>query len=74
MDILAQRSSSYGDGNENLTRISQLWSGYLGIHVSVHDVAWLMVLLKASRSRQDPSNDDNYIDGIGYLRLAERFK
>lgn len=74
MDILAQRAVSYGDGDENLTRISRLWSGYLGVDVTVHDVAWLMVLLKASRSRQDPLNDDNYIDGIGYLRLAERFK
>lgn len=75
--IVAERAQSYGgegDGYANLRRIAGLWSAYLGVPVTAHDVCWLMVLLKSSRSSQDPSKLDNYVDGHGYLDLAERLR
>lgn len=77
MDIVAERGKTYGgqdDGYANLRRIAQLWSAYLGHPVTAHDVSWLMVLMKASRSRQDPAHLDNYTDARGYADLAERLR
>ena len=32
-----------------------------------HDVAWMMVLLKASRSTTSPRKRDHYADAAGYI-------
>lgn len=74
MGIVEERGKSYGNGDANLTRIAALWSAYLGVDITPRDVCWLMVLLKSSRARQDPTNPDNTLDGRGYLELAERFR
>lgn len=77
MSIVEQRGQSYGgeqDGYANLYRIAALFSAYIGTEVTAHDVCWLLVLLKASRSKQDPGHEDNYTDGIGYITLAERLR
>jgi hypothetical protein len=75
MNIVDERAEHYGSGDENLTRISELWSAYTGAHLSVHDVCWMMVLLKASRAKVDGGKHrDNFIDAHGYLELAERLR
>ena len=79
MGIVQERGKSYdkGDptGTANLTRIAALWSSYLGVEVTGRDVCWMMVLLKASRSRQDGgASPDHTLDGRGYLELADRFR
>lgn len=70
-EIVDQRAQHYGSGDVNLIRIAQLWSAFLGVKVTVHDACWMMVLLKASRSKVDPEHLDNYTDAAGYLLLAE---
>lgn len=72
--IVEERAASYGSGEENLRRIAALWTAYVGAEISPHDVCWMMVLLKSSRSKIDPENLDNYLDGGGYLELAERLR
>lgn len=74
--ILNERAASYGPvaRGGNITRIAGLWSAYLGVHVSEHDVGWMMALLKASRSRQDPEHLDNYLDAHGYIDIAEQLR
>lgn len=74
MSIVQQRAEHYGSGDENLTRIAGLWSAYTGAQLTAHDVCWMMVLLKASRSKIDPEHLDNYLDGHGYLELAEQLR
>jgi hypothetical protein len=74
MDIVEERAKSYGDPAENITRIAALWSAYLGVEIYAHDVSWMMVMLKASRSKNDPGNLDNYEDGHGYVEIAERLR
>jgi len=74
MSIIDERAATYGPvQGGNITRIADLWTAYLGTMVTEHDVAWMMVLLKASRSKQDPSHQDNYVDGLGYLEIAREF-
>ena len=74
MKIVDERGGSYGDPSVNLNRIAGMWSAYLGCEVTGHDVAWLMTLLKASRSKADPGNADNYVDAQGYVHIAERLQ
>lgn len=71
MKILQERGKSYGPIGPNMERIAALWSAYLDTPITGHDVAWMMVLLKISRSRQDPSHADNYLDAQGYTTIAE---
>lgn len=70
-DLIEQRAEHYGDPRPNHDRIAGLWSAWLGQTITAHDVAWMMVLVKASRSKVDPHHDDNYDDGHGYISIAK---
>lgn len=73
--ITDTRAHTYGPvTGPNLPRIAALWSAYLGTPVTAHDVAWMMVLVKVSRSKQDPANGDNYVDAHGYTAIAEQLR
>jgi len=72
--ILDERAKHYGPVGPNIERIAALWSAYLGARVTPHDVGWMMVLLKCSRSRVDPSHLDNYEDAHGYVGIAEAMR
>lgn len=71
MSIVDTRAQHYGDPRPNHERIAALWSAYTGTEITAHDVAWMMVLLKASRSKIDPLHRDNYTDAHGYTEIAE---
>jgi hypothetical protein len=74
--VMGDRHDQYGDPEENLGRIGQLWTAWLGTGrpISAHDVAVMMALVKISRARhrEGGQHRDNFVDGIGYLALAER--
>lgn len=72
--IVIERGTQYGPAKgPNLARIARLWSAYLDTDVSPHDVAWMFVLVKASRSKQAPGHPDNYVDAVGYVDIAEEW-
>lgn len=64
------RQRNYGTPESNLGSIAGMWSAYLGVEVTAADVAKMMVMMKLSRSRTSKMRD-HYVDGIGYLLLAE---
>lgn len=70
MSIIEQRAQTYGDPRPNMERTAALWSAYLGHHVSAHDVAICMILVKASRAKVS-AHTDNYTDIRGYADIAE---
>jgi Domain of unknown function (DUF6378) len=74
MNIVEQRAEHYGSGHENLLRIADLWSAYLGVPITASEVCWMMVMLKASRAKVNAEHLDNYLDAHGYLDLAERLR
>jgi hypothetical protein len=73
IDILNERQADYGDAGHNHRRIAALWSAYLGTHISAHDVAMCMVLVKVSRAKAG-RRDDNYTDMAGYAEIARRLR
>lgn len=68
-----QRGSDYGTPEDNLKRISTLWSMHLEFDISEYDVAIMMVLLKLARNINE-HKDDNLLDAAAYLALADSVK
>ncbi len=71
--IVTEREEVYGPADVNITRVASLWSAYLQVNVSPHDVAQMMVLMKISRSKF-VKHDDNYTDAIGYTQIAQALR
>jgi hypothetical protein len=73
----SDRPSSYGHPRDNLGQTAALVTAYLrgklrpDAALDARDVAWLMVLVKASRDSFSRKRD-NLVDGAGWLRCAER--
>jgi hypothetical protein len=65
-----ERQDSYGPVRQNLQRIADMWTAYLDYEVTAEDAAWMMVLLKMSRSGADGYHEDNYIDAAAYAAIA----
>ena len=68
------REKDYGDKKENHNNIAKLWSAYLGISVTAHDVALMMVLLKMARTKLGQVSRDTYIDMSAYSAIAGEIK
>lgn len=67
--ISEDRNQDYGDAAASFERIAQFWTIYLGHKISCHDVANMMILLKASRLAHNPKHNDSLIDIAGYAAL-----
>ena len=68
--VAGDREKTHGDKTQNHRNIAALWSAYLGIPVSAHDAALMMVLLKIARVKTGDFNLDDYVDGAGYMACA----
>jgi len=81
--INGDRQDAYGNPEDSFQIIADLWSSYvrgLMTHLDDDDEFWfgkkdvalMMSLLKVARILGGGGNHDSYVDGIGYLALAER--
>ena len=68
--ICQDRNAQYGEPEDNFGIIARLWSDYLGINVTAHDVGLMMTLFKIARIKTGGVKDDNYIDAAGYIACA----
>lgn len=73
-DLITERGEHYGDPRENHHRIAGMWSALLGVTITAHDVALMMILLKVSRAKNDPFLEDNIDDGQAYWEIARRVR
>ena len=64
------REKEYGNKKENHDNIAKLWSAYLNINLTAHDVALMMLLLKVARTKSPNPTRDTYIDMVGYSAIA----
>ena len=72
--ITGDRHQQHGEAHQNFGRIAAMWTAIMGVQVSPTQVALCMAALKISRACSNPSNEDSYIDGAGYLALAAELK
>lgn len=63
------RQNQYGPPTQDFSRTAAMWSGYLEHPIKPRDVAWMMILLKASRARWSGKRD-HYVDAAGYARCG----
>lgn len=68
-DILKQRENSYGHSEDMFQAIANYWTNYFGEKFESEDVSIMMALMKIARERHKHS-EDNIIDAINYLYLA----
>ena len=68
--INGDRQNDYGEAHESFEAIASAWSSYLKADVAPHDVAMMMVMLKAIRFSNSPDNPDHAVDICGYAALA----
>lgn len=69
--IIKEREKSYGDATTSFKKIATLWSGYLDKKIKASDVAHMMSILKIVRATHS-YKEDNYIDIMGYIELANK--
>ena len=72
--VEGDRQKDYGDKLHNHSNIAKLWSAYLDIEITAHDVAILMALLKVARTKLGQVSDDTYVDMSAYSAIAGEIK
>ena len=68
-NVLAERSTQYGDATDNMAAIAARWSATLGREISPAQVVLCLLDLKLARLAHDPSHEDSAIDACGYAAL-----
>lgn len=79
------RNKAYGPPYDNLSDCAELWNAYINtkaacieapadgsyrVVLRAEDVAWMMTLVKMTRSFQSGYHPDNYIDSAAYSAIA----
>lgn len=64
--VTKDRQATHGDAEDNFRNIAELWRTYCGFPFTTTDVAAMMVLVKISRLKTSPYNNDNWVDIAGY--------
>ena len=72
--VEGQRHKDYGDKTDNHKNIAKLWSAYLDVKITAHDVAIMMCLLKIARTKLGGTSVDTYIDMAAYGAIAGEIK
>ena len=68
-NIIAERSTQYGDVAGNMAAIAARWSATLGHEISPSQVLLCLLDLKLARLAHDPSHEDSVVDICGYAAL-----
>jgi hypothetical protein len=72
--VCGERDVDHGKPENTFPMIANLWSAYLEIPLTAHEVTVMMVLFKAARTRCGSYIPDNYIDMAGYAACAAEAK
>ena len=72
--VAGDRHKDYGDKTENHKNIAKLWSAYLDVEITAHDVAIMMCLLKIARTKLGEVSVDTYVDMAAYGAIAGEIK
>ena len=67
--VETDRHKDYGDKLKNHQNIAKLWSAFLDVEISAHDVAICMGLVKIARLKH-AHKKDSYLDLAAYAAIA----
>lgn len=67
--LLKSRESVYGDRIDNMVRVAQMWSGFLGHEIQPWQAPVMFALYKVYRLGITPDYSDNIDDVDGYMQM-----
>jgi len=65
--VTKDRNTTHGNPENSFGIIAAYWSAHINKNITAADVAVMMTLLKLARIKTNAANEDNWIDGAGYL-------
>ena len=68
-NVIAERSTQYGDAGSNMETIAARWSATLGKEITAAQVVLCLLDLKLARLAHDPTHEDSAVDVCGYAAL-----
>ena len=68
-NVIAERSTQYGDAGSNMAAIAARWSATLGRKITPAQVVLCLLDLKLARLAHDPTHEDSAVDVCGYAAL-----
>jgi hypothetical protein len=68
-NVIAERSTQYGDASSNMAAIAARWSVTLGTPVNPATVVLCLIDLKLARLAHDPAHADSITDIAGYAAV-----
>jgi hypothetical protein len=68
-NVIAERSTQYGDAGSNMVAIAQRWSVTLGHEITPAQVVLCLIDLKLARLAHDSTHEDSAVDVCGYAAL-----
>ena len=71
-NVIAERSSQYGDAASNMAAIAARWSATLGHEITPAQVVLCLLDLKLARLAHDPTHEDSAVDVCGYAALLRQ--
>lgn len=68
------RAVTHGNKHTNFENIARYWNAHIaaknGAALTGEDVGYMMALMKIARTHSGTQNDDDAVDGIGYIACA----
>ena len=68
--ITNDRAATHGGAEDSFGTIAAMWSAYLDVDITQHDVCAMMVLLKVARIKGNAKHADSWIDSAGYSAIG----
>jgi len=68
-NVIADRSTQYGNAAGNMATIAARWSATLGREITPAQVVLCLLDLKLARLAHDPAHEDSAVDVCGYAAL-----
>jgi hypothetical protein len=68
-NVIAERSTQYGDAGGSMASIASRWSATLGKEITTAQVVLCLLDLKLARLAHDPTHEDSAVDVCGYAAL-----
>ena len=64
--VTMDRAATHGSVEDNFINLGAIWSARLGVPISAHQVAIMLIDLKTVRAWGNPAHGDNWVDMAGY--------
>lgn len=69
--VYGDRNAQYGHPKDDYAKVAAMWSAFLGVEISPHQAASMMIFIKMSRLAHEPKRD-TIVDIAGYAEVVAR--